>query len=81
MGEPRPSHQLGPKCDNERGIGVTDIPPGALLIVSLWGLLQIILFRDSTVFSSSPFRAPSSVGNMLPDRPVEGGTVGPGLPA
>ena len=73
--------QLPRERNDQCGIGVTDIPLGALSVIVAWCFLQSVPIRDNAVLCSAPLRAPSAMGNATVDCPVQRGTVSPCLPA
>ncbi len=67
--------QLGRNREDDSAIRVADVPLGALGVARAGRLLERVLACYGAVFRFAALRTPTTVGNVVEDRPVEGCAV------
>jgi hypothetical protein len=81
FGEQRTSREARANREDDRGVGISNVPFRALAVVHCGRGIQSIDCGYHPVLSTPSFGAPATVRNLVPDRPIQTCAVGTSLTA
>jgi hypothetical protein len=81
FGKQRTSREARANREDDRGVGISNVPFRALAVVNRGRGIQSVDGGDDSVLCASSFGTPACVRNVVPNRPIETCAVGTSLTA